>query len=232
MAPVLVQHGIAVLAIETHRSGWAGHETALLDDELEDIDRWIEYLLDSGCQSIVLAGASMGSLSIGRYQAVRQHPNVKALAHLMPTADGPEWFRAAAGDGPYQEAVAAADMAVANGQGQDYLVDVDVRQPAPSVSKGRFRWTQRAASWLSWWGPDADSRLSQHIAAAQLPLLLLSGTADSYNDEARFAELKAAAVNAPLVDEQWYPNIDHGLSGVEAQVAEDLAAWIRKIGVL
>ena len=73
---------------------------------------------------------------------------------------------------------------------------------------------------------------SEHIARAEVPLLLLSGTEDSYNDEARFAELKAAAVNAPSVDEIWYPGIDHGLAGVEEQVARDLHAWMQKIEVL
>jgi hypothetical protein len=63
-------------------------------------------------------------------------------------------------------------------------------------------------------------------------LLLLSGTDDSYNDEARFAELKAAAVNAPRVDEIWYPNIDHGLAGVETRVARDLYKWMSAIDVV
>ena len=35
-----------------------------------------------------------------------------------------------------------------------------------------------------------------------------------------------------VIDEIWYPGIDHGLAGVEAQVARDLLAWMGKIGVL
>ena len=180
----------------------------------------------------MLAGASMGSLSIGRYQSMRQHPNVAALAHLMPTADCPEWFRAAAGDEDYEKAVAVATEAVAQGRGAEVLIDIDVRQPPPSLFASYFRWTQRAASWLSWWGPDADSRNSRHIANAKLPILLLAGTDDSYNDKARFAELKAAASDAPSVDEIWYQHVDHGLAGVETRVAQDLIAWLRKVRVL
>jgi len=232
MGPVLAQHGVAALAIETHRSGWAGHETALLDDDLHDIDRWIELLLTRGFKRIVLAGASMGSLSVGRYQSIRQHENVVALAHLMPTADCPDWFRAAAGDGPYENAAAAAQTAMTDGKGDEYLVDIDIRQPPPSLSQGRFRWTQRAASWLSWWGPDADSRNSDHIANARVPLLLLSGTTDSYNNAARFAQLKAAASQAPSVTEVWYENVDHGLAGVERRTADDLYDWLTQTGVL
>jgi pimeloyl-ACP methyl ester carboxylesterase len=228
MAPILAQKDFAVLAVESHRSGWAGHETALLDDDLTALDTWVAFLLERGFERIVLAGASMGSLSIGRYQSLRQHPNVIALAHLMPTADCPDWFRAAAGDGPYETAVKQAQDAMANGEGDKVLIDIDIRQPPPSLSQGRFRWTQRAASWLSWWGPDADSRNSVHIANANVPVLLLSGTADSYNDDARFVELKAAAVNAPGIDEIWYEDIDHGLGGAETRTADDLADWIRK----
>jgi pimeloyl-ACP methyl ester carboxylesterase len=232
LAPVLAQTDTAVIAVESRRSGWAGHETALLEYDAEDIDAWVSYLLDRGYEKIVLAGASIGSISVGRYQSVRQHPNVVAIAHLMPTADCPDWFRRAAGDGPYEAAVAQANAAIEAGQGDKELIDIDIRQPSPNKYGGRFRWTQRAACWLSWWGPEADSVNSQHIANARVPLLLLSGTEDSYNDAARFAELKAAAVNAPSVDEIWYPNIDHGLAGVETQVAEDLYAWMQKVGVV
>jgi alpha-beta hydrolase superfamily lysophospholipase len=232
MGPVLAQTGAAALAIETHRSGYWGHETALIDDDNDALDVWIELLLERGFERIVLAGASMGSLSIGRYQSMRQHPNVAALAHLMPTADCPEWFRAAAGDEDYEKAVALATEAVAQGRGAEVLMDIDVRQPPPSLFGSYFRWTQRAASWLSWWGPDADSRNSRHIANAKVPILLLAGTDDSYNDKARFAELKAAAGNAPSVDEIWYQDVDHGLAGVETRVAQDLITWLRKVRVL
>jgi alpha-beta hydrolase superfamily lysophospholipase len=232
MAPVLAQRQLAVLAIESHRSGWAGHESALLEQDNTDIDNWINFLLERGFSKIVLAGASMGSLSIGRYQALKQNPAVIALAHLMPTADCAEWFERAAGAGPYREAVAFAEAAIAAGDGATALVDIDVRQPPPSLSQGRFRWTQRAASWLSWWGPNADSSNTQHFAAARVPLLLLSGTTDSYNDPARFAEIRHAAQNAPSIEEIWYEDIDHGLAGVERQVADDIADWLEKIGVL
>jgi pimeloyl-ACP methyl ester carboxylesterase len=192
----------------------------------------VAYLAQRGYDNIVLAGASIGSISVGRYQSVRQHPNIAAIAHLMPTADCPTWFRLGAGNGPYAAAVKQAEKAIAEGRGASELIDIDIRQPPPNKYGGRFRWTQRAASWLSWWGPEADSINTRHIANANVPLLLLSGTEDSYNDEARFAELKAAAVNAPSVDEIWYPDIDHGLAGVEEQVARDMLVWLHKTDVL
>ena len=232
MAPVLAQSGTAVLAVESRRSGWAGHETSVLDNDVADIDAWISVLIERGYEKIVLAGASIGSISVGRYQSVRQHPRVAAIAHLMPTADCPDWFRKAAGEGPYLAAVEQAERAIAAGRGEQELIDIDVRQPPPSKSAGRFRWTQRANCWLSWWGPEADSRNIDHIANARVPLLLLSGTDDSYNDEARFAELKAAAVNAPSVAEIWYPNIDHGLAGVETRVARDMYDWMCSAGAV
>ncbi len=232
MAPVLADAGTAVLAIESQRSGYWGHETALLDSDSDALDAWVDWLLARGFERIVLAGASMGSLSVGRYYSVRRRPQVAAIAHLMPTADCPDWFRRAAGDAAYEQAASQARRAVAEGRGDRELIDIDVRQPSPSLFGARFRWTQRAASWLSWWGPEADSQNTTHIANADVPLLLLSGTDDSYNDEARFAELKAAAVNAPSVDEIWYPDVDHGLAGVEEQVALDLHAWLLKVGVL
>ncbi|HJP04501.1 MAG: hypothetical protein CL799_07025 [Chromatiales bacterium] len=232
MAPVLAQTGTAVIAVESRRSGWEGHETALLEYDAEDLDVWVNYLVAQGFEKIVLAGASLGSISIGRYQSLHQHPNVVALAHLMPTADCGTWCRIAVGDGPYEAALAKAEAAIAAGEGDRVLIDIDMRQPPPNRYGGVFRWTQRAASWLSWWGPGADNSNKHHMANANVPVLLLSGTGDSYNDEARFAELKAAAVNAPSVEEIWYPNIDHGLAGVETRVARDMYAWMQKIGAV
>ncbi len=69
---------------------------------------------------------------------------------------------------------------------------------------------------------------SEHIAAADVPLLLLSGTTDNYNDAERFAQLKGAAANAPSVDEIWYEDVDHGLAGVELKVAGDLLEWLNR----
>ncbi len=98
----------------------------------------MSFLLGRGFERIVLAGASMGSLSVGRFYSIRQHPNVVAIAHLMPTADCPDWFRRAAGDGPYEAAVAGARAAVAAGQGASALVDIDLRQPPPSANRRAF----------------------------------------------------------------------------------------------
>ena len=232
IAPVVAQSRTAVLAVELQRSGWAGHESSVLDNDLEDLDRWLDLLLKRGYTRISLAGTSIGSISVGRYQSLRQHPNVVAVAHLMPTAECPDWFREAAGNEAYAAAVRQAEDAIAAGLGAAALIDVDIRQPPPNKYGGRFRWTQRAASWLSWFGPQADSRNLVHIANARVPLLLLSGTEDSYNDAARFAELRAAAVNAPGVDEIWYPDVDHGLAGVERQVGFDLHNWLLKVGAI
>jgi len=232
IAPELAHSRTAVLAVELRRSGWAGHESSVLDNDMEDLDRWLDLLLQRGYTRISLAGTSIGSISVGRYQSLRQHPNVVAVAHLMPTAECPDWFRKAAGNEAYAEAARQAKDAVAAGLGAVTLIDVDIRQPPPNKYGGRFRWTQRAASWLSWFGPEADSRNIVHIANARVPLLLLSGTEDSYNDTARFAELRSAAVNAPRVDEIWYPDIDHGLAGVERQVGLDLHDWLLRVGAI
>lgn len=232
LGPGLAGAGTAALAVELRRSGWAGHESSVLQADMDDIEAWVSFLVGRGFERIVLAGASMGSLSVGRFYSIRQHPNVVAIAHLMPTADCPDWFRRAAGDGPYEAAVAGARAAVAEGRGASALVDIDLRQPPPSNTGARFRWTQRAASWLSWWGPDADSRTIDHIANADVPLLLLSGSDDSYNDPARFAALRAAATRSPDISEIWYPGIDHGLAGAETRVVRDLAAWLGKLGLL
>lgn len=231
LGPELARLGVTAVALQTRRSGIDGHNRSVLDNDLEDLDAWLSRLQEQGINKFILAGASMGSLSVGRYQSIKQNPAVIAIAHLMPTADCPDWFERAAGRSQYVELVERAEQAIEQGD-PDRILSADIRQPAPSPYQAYFNWTQGANAWLSWWGPKADSSNSEHMKTISLPILLLSGDKDSYNDEARFAELKAAAVNASSVDEVWYADIDHGLAGAEKRTASDIISWIKTRNII
>ena len=108
VGPGLATNKVSALAVQSRRSGIDGHNNSVLENDLEDIEAWVQFLLSRGYKKIVLAGASMGSLSVGRYQSIQQNPNVVAIAHLMPTADCSDWFERAAGKENYKDMVIQA----------------------------------------------------------------------------------------------------------------------------
>lgn len=230
-APLLAQTHDC-LVVETRRSGLAGHEASVADNDMEDLDAWMEWLLAQGYQRVVLSGASMGSITVGRFHSLRQHPAVAGVIHYMPTADCSWWMEASAGPGAYRDAAEAAQEARLAGEGTRHLVDLTIHQAPPDRYGSRGRWQQRGDAWLSWWGPGADTTLSQHIGRCTVPILLVTGSEDSYNDWDRLDALEAAAVQAPRVDRLWLEDVDHGLGGVELEVARGTVGWLRDTGLL
>lgn len=230
-AGAFAARGIATLAIELRRTGRGGQAIGVPEEDVEDIDSFVGYLAARGYRRIITCGASLGSISITLHQALRHHPAVVANVHLAPTAEGPAWARRGMGPERYDAAVERARAAVAEGRGNELLIDDEYRLPPPDPFHRPAKHFQRANSWLAWWGPDSINEHTRRIGDVDVPILLLSGTDDNYNDPARHAELEAAAVKAPSVRQKFYPGGNHSFEGLEYAVAQDIADWLADIGV-
>jgi dienelactone hydrolase len=227
--PHYVDHGFAALAIETRRSGVRCITHSDPDDDIADIDAFIDLLAGRGYPRVVLVGASLGSQAISRYIAARHHPAVVAAVHLAPTADMPTDLERNVGPDGYAALVAEAHRAVAEGRGgtHDLVYDQTERGPSRFHSTRRTFW--RAASWLAWWGPDADTVHGPLMAEVDVPVLLVTGTADDYSDQARIDQLVATAGRSPRVDQIWV-GADHGLRGAEGEVTARVVGWLEDHG--
>jgi predicted alpha/beta-hydrolase family hydrolase len=65
-----------------------------------------------------------------------------------------------------------------------------------------------------------------HFARLTVPCLFLSGTRDAFGTP---AELEAATAAIPgSVTHEWLEGKDHSLRGCDAQVAENVAAWLTR----
>ncbi len=224
--PHYVDHGFTAVAMETRRSGVRCVADSFPENDTADVDAFVELLLARGFTKIVLVGASLGSQAISRYVARRHHPAVVGCVHLAPTGDMPANTVANVDPRELERVIAEATAAVAAGNG-DQLVRYDLTEQGPSRYHATRRTFWRAESWLAWWGPDAPTSHLELISEVDVPVLLLSGTADDYNNQARLDQLTTAAKRAPIVEEVWLP-ADHGLRGAEAVATAEAVAWLER----
>ncbi|KST68926.1 alpha/beta hydrolase [Mastigocoleus testarum] len=221
LAEVYNQNDISALVIEMRRSGYGGSMTATASMDIDDIDAFVKLLCQRGYTRIVLSGQSLGSNSIMRYQAQRHHPNVIGLVHMAPTRDAAEWLEAHIGSEIYNCLVLEAKKAREEGRGDRGL-----------VGKPPYEWMlspHRPNSWISWWAPEADTANLKTIAEIDIPILLLCGSKDFFNDRDRLNQLKKAAVRSPVTDIIWYEGCGHNFANFEQKTAEDIVYWLNKI---
>ncbi len=223
--------GYTTLSILSRQS--SGHMNSIFEESQKDIKAAVDFLAKRGMDDIILAGHSLGSIRIAGYLAYQKDPRIKAAIHLAPTADMPDTLRISQGEKRYNANVAKARKAIFEGRGRlDVSVDLDRTKgltPDPFID---FTYTlQMAEAFLSWWGPDAKTRNTDRFPAINLPMLLLSGTNDDYVPAGRMEKLKAVAGNPDKVDYIWYEDGDHFFSGLQDQVASDIAEWLGKHGL-
>lgn len=228
--PHYVDHGFTAVAMETRRSGARCIADSFPENDTADIDAFVELLLARGFAKVVLVGASLGSQAISRYVARRHHPAVVGCVHLAPTGDMPTDTAANVDPRELERVIAEATAAVAAGHG-DRLLSYDLTEQGPSRFHATRRTFWRAESWLQWWGPDAPTMHDALLAEVDVPVLLLSGTADDYNDQARMDHLAAVAKRAPVVDQVWVA-ADHGLRGAEADATAAAVEWLERNGIV
>ncbi|MGB7444410.1 MAG: alpha/beta hydrolase [Coleofasciculaceae cyanobacterium] len=221
LAEVYNQNQIAALVIELRRSGYGGSMQATSSMDVDDIDAFVNLLCQRGYTRIILSGQSLGSNSIMRYQVQCHHPNVVALVHMAPTQDCADWLKKHIGSDVYQSLLTQAKTAVAEGCGNQGLIGKPPYQNMLSP--------QRPDSWLSWWSPEADTANLKTIGKVDIPMLLLCGSQDFFNDRDRLNQLQAAATRSPVTDIIWYEGCGHNFANFERKTAEDVVSWLNKL---
>lgn len=220
-AEVYNQNQIAALVIELRRSGYGGSLQATSSMDVDDIDAFVELLCQLGYKRIILSGQSLGSNSIMRYQVQCHHPNIIALVHMAPTQDCADWLQQHLGSDVYQSLLTQAKTAIAAGHSDRCLIGKPPYQNMLSPHRPR--------AWMSWWSPEADTANLKTIAEVDIPILLLCGSKDFFNDRDRLNQLQNAATRSPLTDIIWYEGCGHNFADFEQQTAEDVVSWLNKL---
>ncbi len=221
LAEVYNQNHLASLVIELRRSGYGGNMEATASMDVEDIHSFVELLSQRGYTRIILSGQSFGSNSIMRYQAQQHHPLVKALVHMAPTQDCANWLKQHLGSHIYNRFLEEAQKAMEESRGEQGLIG---KPPYDNMLS-----PQRPHSWISWWGSQANTANLKTIAEIDIPILLLCGSKDFFNDRDRLNQLQKAASRSPITDIIWYEGCGHNFANFEQKAAEDIVNWLQKV---
>ena len=124
--------------VSRHSSGYYRY---VLQDSTKDIEATVEFVTSFGFDRIILAGHSMGSIRITRYQVIHKNPLVKAMVHFAPTADVYDFVGKRPEVAPI---ITTAQKSLAAGQGElglhPYSVDPDTSLKPPAMgATGRGR---------------------------------------------------------------------------------------------
>ncbi|MDJ0842783.1 alpha/beta hydrolase [Crocosphaera sp.] len=221
MAEIYVNNKIATLVIELHRSGYGGSLESLAEMDSEDINAFVKYVLNRGYTRIILTGQSLGSNSIMRYCVQYPHPNIIAMVHFAPTQDCANWLKSHVGSDDYNKLLQQAEKAITNSSENQGLIGKPPYDKMLSPS--------RPDAWLSWWGPNADTANLKTISQVTIPILMLCGSNDFFNDRERLDTLKNAAINSPIVDIIWYEGCGHNFANFEKKAANDVVNWLNQL---
>ncbi len=149
--------------VHRHQSSGAGAEIAA----------WLGWLAENGSGRIVLLGHSRGGLQVAEFAAGGELPGVEALVLVAPPLADPAAV-AAGYEARYGEPLAAvtarAREAVAAGH-PDRVLEVPGFLHCPEARV-------TAASFLSYYGPEAPGQLTGLISRSPVPVLVVAGSED------------------------------------------------------
>src|SRR5205823_5378945 len=111
----------------------------------------------------------------------------------------------------YQEALTAAERAVAEGAGFERVIEITRRERAGRPATIR----QLGLPWLRWWGGSSDTDLGELLRATTIPILICGA------DEPWSTEIRSKALASP--DLRIDPIADN------QAIAGLIATWIEEI---
>ena len=227
LATRMAQSGFAALTPMTRASGFTGAFVANVDNTVDDLGKWMDFLEERGHRSVVLAGHGVGATLNAIYAAQTRDPRVAGLVFLAPIGDLPEWAMKSLGRDRYESIFARALLDVGNGESN--LITDKFHLPPPAASGERGMFAQRSESWLDFFGKKARTVLTERLAEIENPIAILAGSNDYLVSREYVARLEEAA-SGPLTL-VWYggrDGADHWFSGHRSQAAADVAAWARE----
>lgn len=227
----LAQEGFTVLAPMTRSSGLTGIVKGKMQNMVEDMGAWVDFLEQQGYSQVVTVGHSLGGIWTALYVSQSQDQRIKAMVFMAPTRSMPGSSERSLGAERYAEINARAEALVAEGKGKTMITDKYYRKP-PAPKGARSMYFQQAESWLDSWGKGSVAVLTDRLSEIDLPMLSLAGSKDLYVDEAYMHEVQAAA--AGPMELVWYGGKDganHGFNDYEDRVAEDILSWMQSISL-
>ncbi len=234
LIPRLQELGLAVLSVNTRghdsvfgsmaanirRRFGAAYET--VDDCRFDIAAWIEFLAGRGHERIVLIGHSLGAIKAVYGMAHEKWPQVTAVVAASPPRLSYSAFMNSTDSSTFWESMSTAETMVAEKRGDELF-----------TGKFPFPLLITASGYIDKYGPAERYNILKFAAEVPSPALFaygekelrLGGVAFEGLPEA-LADLPSAAGRKVIVID----GADHVYSGVAADLAEQVVAWLQAAG--
>lgn len=230
ITPALLELGTAVAWVNTR-----GHDVAynayvgdlprrqgsafeIVDECRLDLAAWIELLVSRGMRRIGLWGHSLGAIKAVYMLAHEPHDAVRALVASSPPRLSYAAYMAAGTEG-FAESMRHAQRLLAEGRGQEF---VEITRPYPQLIA--------AAAYVDKYGPAERYSLLPMVSRLPCPALFTYGALElSAVPFAGLPELLPVERRADqTLDVVVVPGANHQYTGVQQNLAREIAAWLRK----
>lgn len=219
----LAQAGHVALAPRSRAAGAASF-SALFADVSQDIAGWVDYLEGRGFDRVILIGEGWGGIGATFYKVATGDSRVMGIAYIDPTPDAPDWARQGLGSETYKRLIAEAQGMVAAGNGERRMIFARGELPPPAPAGITHDWHQTASSFLSEWGPGAQTVHTSQIRKLRIPVLALARSGNNHVDLSDLQEFAEAAGGE--ADYAWYERGALNATGeLEDRVSEDILEW-------
>ncbi|RQH02434.1 DUF1749 domain-containing protein [Natrarchaeobius oligotrophus] len=228
VAHPLARAGVRCLTINKRNSG-KGYVTSDFGEIDHDVRGGVEWLLERGCDDVVIWGRSLGATEAAYYQGKRNDDDVDGLVLAAPFADIRErstrgYFEAVSDDPDeaYESFVARARDLVDDGRGTEI-----VALPRP-VGDGIEYIPMTAEAFLSYRSPDSACATIDWTPEIDVPSLLLPHASDRNVTPEEATEIAETYPDSTTVDV--HPvEADHFFTGAESEVAGVTADFLRSL---
>jgi alpha-beta hydrolase superfamily lysophospholipase len=136
----MLKHGLKTVVVNTRghdylnstvrmgRAQTIGAAVEVVDEAKFDLFAWVEFLVNRGCERVMLLGHSLGAIKSLYAQAYRPHPRTAALAGLSATRLSYDELLGSEGGGKFSKCLQRARDLIAQDQG-DQLFYADFPFP-------------------------------------------------------------------------------------------------------
>ena len=207
----LAQRGYVVFTPEFRISGVAGFGSSNMQEQADDLGRWIAAIDRLGFHRLVAVGHSNGGIYISNYMAQAHDPRVIGVAFMAPTLNERERTIEQEGRPMVDAQLAEAKAAIDRGEGTKHMIGYLTAQTFWDVNN-----------------PATRGRHTDRIREYSVPTISIVGRNDPLFKGNDFLDRFTAAQKPGMTTTLMLDNGTHGMRESKDKVADAIVGWTQK----
>lgn len=201
---------------------WLGSANEIVDECRLDLDAWIGKATKLGFEKILLVGHSLGGIKVIYSQARQPSSLLRGVISISPSCLSCSHFQKSSRAEEFRKCLAWATERIADGRDQ---VLEEVSFP--------FRLMMSPRTFYDKYGPEEKYNILQFTDRVTLPLQVVLGELEVSGFNPAFDQLdqriRPVIEDRPNISLTIVPHADHYYSGVQAELAREMIAWIDQL---